>query len=60
MTTEEKELLLIEQTCVLLAGRLGNEKCTLSPKTCIEEHFENTYKALAAELKKSYVSTYAK
>lgn len=60
MTTEEKKLFLFEQTCVLLAGRLGNEKCTLSPKTCIDEHFEKTYKALADEFDKHYTIQHAK
>ncbi|MFI7953077.1 hypothetical protein ABQ428_15140 [Citrobacter freundii] len=60
MTSEEKERFLIEQTIILLAGRLGNSKTSLLPKGCIDEHFEITYKALATELKKSYISQYAK
>lgn len=60
MNQDERERLLIDKTCALLAGRLANSKCTLSPSGCITEHFEKTYKALAAEFKKGYISQSAK
>ncbi|WP_411560430.1 hypothetical protein [Pectobacterium brasiliense] len=56
MTPEEKEILLFEKTCTLIAGRLANGQCKLSPAACVKEHFEDTYKALAAEIKKIYIS----
>ncbi|MEQ9998756.1 hypothetical protein [Pectobacterium versatile] len=55
MTPEEKEMLLIEKTCTLLAGRLANGQCKLSPSECIKEHFQDTYKALELEIKKVYI-----
>ncbi|WP_343711203.1 hypothetical protein [Kosakonia radicincitans] len=60
MTQEEKVIYLVEKTCTLIAGRLANANCKLSPADAIEQHFENTYKALASELKKGYVSQSAK
>lgn len=60
MTQEEKVNHLVEQACTLIAGRLANSNCELSPADAISQHFEATYKALASELKKSYVVQSAK
>lgn len=57
MNKPEKEKFIFEQTCLLLAGRLGNSKADYLPKQYIAQHFEDTYKALAAEIEKSYIST---
>lgn len=57
MTKEEKQKFLIEQTCVLLAGRLANSHINITAKNYIETSFEETFKALSAELKKDYIST---
>lgn len=60
MTQEEKVNYLIEKTCTVIAGRLANENCKLLPAEAIKNYFEDTYKALASELKKSYISQSAK
>ncbi|MEN4566172.1 hypothetical protein [Pantoea agglomerans] len=55
---DEKEQLkqfLFAQTCTLLAGRLGNS--SHFPTDYIKNQFEQTFKALAAEYKKGYIST---
>lgn len=57
MTREEKQKFLIEQTCILLAGRIANSNTDHTAKNYIEKYFEETFKALSAELKKSYIST---
>ncbi|HCL6948373.1 TPA: hypothetical protein N2R56_003488 [Enterobacter cloacae] len=60
MTPEEKERFLIEQTCALIAGRLGNTNTQLAPHEYIKSQFESIYKTLAQEIDKSYIKTYAK
>lgn len=60
MTPEEKQRFLFEQTCALIAGRLGNSNTQLSPQDYIKGQFENIYKVLAQEFDKPYIKTYAK
>ncbi|ELY4122423.1 hypothetical protein SNO04_001902 [Cronobacter sakazakii] len=60
MTPKEKERFLFEQTCALIAGRLGNTNTPLAPDEYIKSYFEKIYKTLAQELDKAYIKTYAK
>lgn len=60
MTPAEKQRFLFEQTCMLIAGRLGNSNTPLSPEDYIKKNFEDIYKALAQELEKPYIKTHGK
>lgn len=52
---EQLKQFLFAQTCVLLAGRLGNSE--LMPTQYIKDKFEETFKALAKEYDKSYINS---
>lgn len=52
---EQLKQFLFAQTCVLLAGRLGNSE--MMPTEYIKNKFEETFKALAKEYSKPYIDS---
>jgi hypothetical protein len=53
---EQLKQFLFAQTCLLLAGRLGNS--SNMPDDYIKSKFETTFKALAKEYDKPYIDSF--